>query len=102
VLWRLVELAGEINVSMPAHVVNKLAHSLDQRAGRGLRDAKILIIGIAYKRNIDDIRGSPAFKRSSSARSAVLPSISMIRMSAASRALETSRAFQGAGASNGI
>ena len=47
---------------MPHYVVDKLARSLDERAGRGLRGAKILMIGIAYKKNVDDIRESPAFK----------------------------------------
>src|SRR5712672_16641 len=59
---RFIELAGEINASMPNYVVNKLARSLDERAGRGLRGAKILMIGIAYKKNVEDIRESPAFK----------------------------------------
>jgi UDP-N-acetyl-D-glucosamine dehydrogenase len=59
---RFIELAGEINAAMPQYVVDKLARSLDQRAGRGLRGAKILMIGIAYKKNVEDIRESPAFK----------------------------------------
>jgi UDP-N-acetyl-D-glucosamine dehydrogenase len=59
---RFIELAGEINASMPNYVVNKLARSLDERTGRGLRDAKVLIVGIAYKKNVEDIRESPAFK----------------------------------------
>jgi UDP-N-acetyl-D-glucosamine dehydrogenase len=59
---RFIELAGEINASMPNYVVNKLARSLDERTGRGLRGAKILIVGIAYKKNVEDIRESPAFK----------------------------------------
>jgi UDP-N-acetyl-D-glucosamine dehydrogenase len=59
---RFIELAGEINASMPHYVVDKLARSLDERAGRGLRGAKILMIGIAYKKNVEDIRESPAFK----------------------------------------
>jgi UDP-N-acetyl-D-glucosamine dehydrogenase len=59
---RFIELAGEINSSMPHYVVNKLARSLDERSGRGLRGSKILMIGIAYKKNVEDIRESPAFK----------------------------------------
>ena len=47
---------------MPTYVVNKLARSLDERTGRGLRDARILIVGIAYKKNVEDTRESPAFK----------------------------------------
>jgi UDP-N-acetyl-D-glucosamine dehydrogenase len=42
---RFIELAGEINAAMPQYVVDKLARSLDERAGRGLRGAKILMIG---------------------------------------------------------
>jgi len=59
---RFIELAGEINTAMPHYVIQRLAHELDQRAGRGLRGAKILIAGIAYKKNVDDTRESPAFK----------------------------------------
>jgi UDP-N-acetyl-D-glucosamine dehydrogenase len=59
---RFIELAGEINAAMPQYVIDKLARSLDERAGRGLRGAKILMIGIAYKKNVEDIRESPAFK----------------------------------------
>jgi UDP-N-acetyl-D-glucosamine dehydrogenase len=59
---RFIELAGEINTSMPRHVIDRLARELDRRAGRGLSGAKILILGVAYKKNVEDIRESPAFK----------------------------------------
>lgn len=59
---RFIELAGEINISMPRYVVGKLADALNKRYGRGLRDATVLIVGIAYKKNVEDIRESPAFK----------------------------------------
>jgi UDP-N-acetyl-D-glucosamine dehydrogenase len=59
---RFIELAGEINRQMPRYVVDKLARVLDTRFGRGLRDARILIIGVAYKKNVDDTRESPALK----------------------------------------
>jgi UDP-N-acetyl-D-glucosamine dehydrogenase len=59
---RFIELAGEINTRMPHYVVEKLARSLDDRAARGLRNANILIIGVAYKKNVDDTRESPALK----------------------------------------
>jgi len=59
---RFIELAGEINTSMPKHVVDRLARELDTRAGRGLSGAKVLILGVAYKKNVEDIRESPAFK----------------------------------------
>src|SRR6185437_1928322 len=57
---RFIELAGEINTHMPHYVVEKLARALDYRFGRGLRNAKILLLGIAYKKNVDDTRESPA------------------------------------------
>jgi UDP-N-acetyl-D-glucosamine dehydrogenase len=59
---RFIELAGEINTQMPHYVVDRLARALDRRLGRGLRDARILVIGIAYKKNIDDTRESPALR----------------------------------------
>lgn len=59
---RFIELAGEINTSMPNYVVDRLARELDRRAGRGLNGANILLIGVAYKKNVEDIRESPAFK----------------------------------------
>ena len=59
---RFIELAGEINTRMPQYVVDKLALALDRRFGRGLRNTKILVIGIAYKKNVDDTRESPALK----------------------------------------
>ncbi|WP_375461268.1 nucleotide sugar dehydrogenase [uncultured Enterovirga sp.] len=62
VATRFIELAGEINTAMPAFVVDRLAGALDRQAGRGLRDADILILGLAYKRNVDDTRESPAFR----------------------------------------
>jgi len=58
---RFVELAGEINTEMPRHVVTRLAEALDARTGKGLKGARILVLGIAYKKNVDDTRGSPAF-----------------------------------------
>ncbi|MDX6750364.1 nucleotide sugar dehydrogenase [Geminicoccaceae bacterium 1502E] len=57
---RFVELAGEINTAMPAWVVARLAEALDARTGKGLNGARILLVGIAYKKNVDDMRESPA------------------------------------------
>jgi UDP-N-acetyl-D-glucosamine dehydrogenase len=56
---RFIKLAGEINTSMPKHVINLISSSLntDQKA---LSGSKILILGVAYKRDIDDCRESPA------------------------------------------
>lgn len=59
---RFIELAGEINTRMPHRVVERLAEALDRRLGKGLTGARILLIGIAYKKNVDDIRESPALK----------------------------------------
>jgi UDP-N-acetyl-D-glucosamine dehydrogenase len=58
---RFIELAGEVNTSMPRHVVERLARTLDERAAKGLNGARILVIGVAYKKNVDDTRESPAF-----------------------------------------
>jgi UDP-N-acetyl-D-glucosamine dehydrogenase len=57
---RFIELAGEINTSMPAFVVGRLRVELDRRFGKGLSGSRILIVGMAYKKNIDDMRESPA------------------------------------------
>lgn len=59
---RFIELAGQINSRMPYLVVNKLAECLDTHGKRNLSSARILIIGIAYKKNIDDMRESPSLK----------------------------------------
>ena len=59
---RFIELAGQINARMPYFVVNKLAEAIDRHVGRGLQGAKILIIGVAYKKNVDDMRESPSLK----------------------------------------
>ncbi|MCH8188861.1 MAG: nucleotide sugar dehydrogenase [Proteobacteria bacterium] len=58
---RFIELAGEINTAMPVHVVDVLADALEARGGKPLGAAKILVLGVAYKKNIDDTRESPAF-----------------------------------------
>ena len=58
---RFIELAGEVNLSMPAYVVDRLGDALNER-GRSLNGANILIIGVAYKRDLDDDRESPAYK----------------------------------------
>jgi UDP-N-acetyl-D-glucosamine dehydrogenase len=58
---RFIELAGEVNVKMPAHVVHKLHLALNDR-GLPLRGARVLVLGLAYKKDIDDPRESPAFE----------------------------------------
>ncbi len=59
---RFVELAGEINTAMPRIVVEKVAEALDRRLGKGLNGARVLIVGLAYKKNVDDMRESPALQ----------------------------------------
>jgi UDP-N-acetyl-D-glucosamine dehydrogenase len=57
---RFIELAGEVNTAMPQRVVEKTVEALSERAERALKGARILVIGIAYKKNVDDTRESPA------------------------------------------
>lgn len=56
---RFIELAGEINASMPQYVVDKTVRALNE-AGKSLKGARILALGIAYKRDVDDMRESPS------------------------------------------
>ncbi|MCO6051257.1 nucleotide sugar dehydrogenase [Mesorhizobium sp. RP14(2022)] len=62
VATRFIELAGEINTAMPHRVVEGLAWALDKQGGRGLNGANLLVLGVAYKKNIEDTRESPALK----------------------------------------
>jgi len=62
VATRFIELAGEVNVAMPAYVIDKLASALDERFAKAVNGARILVLGVAYKKNIDDTRESPALK----------------------------------------
>ena len=59
---KFIELAGQINADMPQHVVRVLADTMDARFGRGLRNARILVMGVAYKKNVEDIRESPSLR----------------------------------------
>ena len=56
---RFIELAGEINLLMPYHVVTSAAQALNERK-KSLNGSKVLILGVAYKKDIDDLRESPA------------------------------------------
>jgi len=58
---RFIELAGEINTAMPAFVIEKLTDALNERR-RSLKGARVLVLGVAYKRDLDDTRESPALK----------------------------------------
>lgn len=57
---RFIELAGEINTSMPQHVVRKVAEALNTQK-KPLNGSKILLVGLAYKANVDDDRESPTY-----------------------------------------
>ena len=59
---RFIELAGEINTAMPRHVVDRLREVLDRASGRGLNGARILLVGVAYKKNVSDMRESPSMR----------------------------------------
>ncbi|MBE2269123.1 MAG: nucleotide sugar dehydrogenase [Anaerolinea sp.] len=56
---RFIELASEINTSMPHHVVDKVAKALNDDC-KSVRGSKLVILGVAYKRDVDDVRESPA------------------------------------------
>ena len=58
---RFIELAGEINVAMPEWVVNKVMYALNWRK-KSVKGAKILVLGLAYKPDIDDVRESPSLE----------------------------------------
>jgi UDP-N-acetyl-D-glucosamine dehydrogenase len=58
---RFIELAGEINRGMPQYVVKRLMEALNSRA-KAVKGSRILLMGLAYKENVDDLRESPAFE----------------------------------------
>ena len=58
---RFIELAGEVNTSMPAYVIERLTLALNRRA-IAVRGSKVLVIGLAYKPDVDDTRESPSFE----------------------------------------
>ena len=56
---RFIDLAAEVNEAMPHHVVNKIADALNEH-GKAIKGASILLMGVAYKRDVSDVRESPA------------------------------------------
>lgn len=58
---RFIELSGEVNQAMPEYVVGKLTEALNEH-GKALKGSKVLVLGIAYKKNVDDVRESPSIQ----------------------------------------
>jgi UDP-N-acetyl-D-glucosamine dehydrogenase len=58
---RFIELAGEINTSMPEYVVDRVGEALNEK-GKAVKGSRVLLLGLAYKADVDDIRESPAFR----------------------------------------
>ncbi len=57
---KFIELAGEVNTRMPQYVIERLRVELDRRFRKGLSGSHVLVMGIAYKKDVDDLRESPA------------------------------------------
>jgi len=58
---RFIELAGEVNTSMPEYVMGRLGEALNARC-RSIKGSRVLVLGLAYKANVDDDRESPSYK----------------------------------------
>jgi UDP-N-acetyl-D-glucosamine dehydrogenase len=58
---RFIELAGEVNTGMPYYVVERVVEALNER-GKSLRGAKVVVMGVTYKKDVDDLRESPSLK----------------------------------------
>jgi UDP-N-acetyl-D-glucosamine dehydrogenase len=58
---RFIELAGEINTFMPEYVIERLTEALNER-GKPVRDSRVLVLGLAYKKDVDDLRESPSIE----------------------------------------
>jgi UDP-N-acetyl-D-glucosamine dehydrogenase len=58
---RFIELAGEVNTAMPYHVVESVSSALNQRQ-KSLKGSRIMVLGVAYKKDVDDMRESPSLK----------------------------------------
>ncbi len=58
---RFIELAGEVNTAMPYHVVDATAAALNERQ-KSIKGSRIMVLGVAYKKDVDDMRESPSLK----------------------------------------
>src|ERR1700726_4484112 len=58
---RFIELAGEVNTAMPYHVVDAIASAMNDRQ-KALKGSRVLVLGVAYKKDVDDLRESPSLK----------------------------------------
>ncbi len=58
---RFIELAGEVNTAMPYHVIEAVATALNERQ-KSIKGSKVLLLGVAYKKDVDDLRESPSLK----------------------------------------
>ena len=58
---RFIELAGEVNHAMPAYVIRRTVLALNDR-GKAVKGSRILVLGLAYKPDVDDVRESPSFE----------------------------------------
>jgi UDP-N-acetyl-D-glucosamine dehydrogenase len=58
---RFIELAGEVNTAMPLYVVNRVAEALNE-GGKPVKGSRVCVLGVAYKKDVDDPRESPAFE----------------------------------------
>jgi len=58
---RFIELAGEVNTSMPYHVITSVVSALNDRQ-KPIKGSRVLILGVAYKKDVDDLRESPSLK----------------------------------------
>jgi UDP-N-acetyl-D-glucosamine dehydrogenase len=59
---RFIELAGDVVTAMPRRVVGHVSEALSSRLGRAVRGARVLVVGLAYKKNVDDMRESPSLE----------------------------------------
>jgi UDP-N-acetyl-D-glucosamine dehydrogenase len=62
VATRFIELAGEVNAMAPQYVIDALIEALSRRSRKSLNGSRILIAGLAYKKNVDDLRESPSLR----------------------------------------